>query len=356
MEVTLLNTNLEAISVIDVFESLIWTDRYYGAGDFEMVKSPDYQFAQALSMSQYMELKDSEHLMIIDHLNIHTDEEAGNKAIIKGMSIETVLNQRIVWAPTVLTGDFQDGILKLLNENAINPTDTDRKINLLEFEASTDPAITDLTVESQFFGDILYKVIWDLCASRGVGFKITLTNLGKFKFKLYSGVDRSYDQFSNPFIVFSPEFENLINSDYIVTNRLLKTVSLVAGEEGVGNIRRTVAVSAPGGAGTDLNRREMFTDASGITRNTPGGRLTEEEYLLQLEQKGMEDLANNTFIQTFEGQADVIHTYIYGQDFFMGDILQVENEYGHEATCRVIELIRSQDPSGYKVYPTFGTV
>jgi len=46
----------------------------------------------------------------------------------------------------------------------------------------------------------------------------------------------------------------------------------------------------------------------------------------------------------------------YGEDFFMGDIVQVENEYDVKGTARVIELIRSQDENGYSEYPTFDEI
>ena len=36
MEVLVLNTEFESVAIIDTFESLIWTDRYYEAGDFEI--------------------------------------------------------------------------------------------------------------------------------------------------------------------------------------------------------------------------------------------------------------------------------------------------------------------------------
>ena len=48
---------------------------------------------------------------------------------------------------------------KLLDENIINPSDTSRKVEGLIFEASTDPAITGLTVDAQFTGDNLYDAI-----------------------------------------------------------------------------------------------------------------------------------------------------------------------------------------------------
>lgn len=353
MDLLVLNQNLEVIGVIDVFKSLIWTDRYCGFGDFQLESTPNSKFLTNVINGRYLQSLESEHLMIIESLNIKSNVNTGKSMTAAGRSIETILEQRIVWNQTILSGNFQDGIHQLLDENAINPTDPDRKISLLEFEASTDPIITGLTINSQFFGETLYKAITDLCLARSIGYKIVLTDQNKFCFKLYSGVDRSRDQFENPYVIFSPKLENLINSDYLMTNQFDKTVTLVVGEMGVGNARLALVVTQLSGGGADLTRREMFTDAQNTTRNTPEGTLTDEEYINQLYSKGEEDLASNISIETFEGMADATRLYKYGEDFYMGDIVQVENEYGQEGRSRITELIRSQDPSGIKVLPTF---
>ena len=46
----------------------------------------------------------------------------------------------------------------------------------------------------------------------------------------------------------------------------------------------------------------------------------------------------------------------YGEDFGMGDIVQISNEYGIETKARVIEYVRSQAEDGYNVYPSFTSV
>lgn len=65
---------------------------------------------------------------------------------------------------------------------------------------------------------------------KNVGFRIKLSDDNKFVFKLYAGADRSYDQFTNPYVIFSPKFENVINTNYLESKKTLKTVTLVAGE------------------------------------------------------------------------------------------------------------------------------
>lgn len=353
MNIVAYGPDFAPVGIIDVFESLIWTDRYYAAGDFELYTSMSADMVTLLSQTKYFAIRESEHMMIIESLEIKSDVETGSKLLVKGRSLETILEKRIVWSQTILSGNLQTEIQRLLTENAINPTDASRKITKLTFQASVDPAITDLLIDgAQYTGDYIYDVISTICEVYNIGFKITLTDAGNFLFELYSGEDRSYNQVDNPYVIFSPTFDNLINSDYFLSDAMQRTVTLVAGE-GEGIDRVTGVVEAPGGAGTELLRRELFTDARDLSSNTTEGTLTPEEYQALLTQRGVETLAKNVVITTFSGQFDTSKTFIYGTDFFMGDLVQVENEYGHEAISMVIELIFSENATGVATYPTF---
>lgn len=355
MQLDLYDSTFKWFGLIDSFSSLIWTDRYNVPGDFEVLLIPSLKNLSLFGSTSYVKLKESGRIMIPEIINLKSDAEQGNRLIVKGRSLESILDRRIVWDPTVLTGNFQTGIQQLLNENVINATITDRRITNFQFQASTDPIITALTINTQVTGQYLLKVISDLCVSRNIGFKVTLNSSGNFVFELYAGVDRTNDQFINPSIVFSQKLDNLLNSDYIATDQFLKTVVLVAGEEGVGNIRTTVVVESEFGAGSGLGRREIYKEANDVSRNPPSGQLSEAEYLLLLEGRGVEELWKNTFIESFDGEVDT-KMFNYGEDFFMGDILQLEDNYGHSGKSRVTEVIYSQDSTGIKIYPTFTTI
>ena len=355
MEFLILDENLNASSVLDTYESILWTDRYNKCGDFEIYTSMSDTVLSRIKQDYYIWTRDSEHVMIVEDIQITSDAEDGNNLIVVGRSLESVLDRRIIWKQTVLSGNFQNGIKKLLDENVISPTDESRKINNFVFVESTDPAVTSLTLEAQFTGDNLYEAICDLCASKDIGFKITLTDDGKFAFQLYAGADRTYDQLVNPHVVFSPSFENIINSNYLESKKSLKTVTLVAGE-GEGSDRKTKEVAISSGGGSGLGRRELYTDARDISSTTDNGTLTEAEYNSQLEQKGKEKLADNTVTKTFEGEMETSKMFVYGEDFFMGDIVQIVNEFGIEAKARVVEMIHSQDENGIDFYPTFETI
>ena len=49
------------------------------------------------------------------------------------------------------------------------------------------------------------------------------------------------------------------------------------------------------------------------------------------------------------------HTYVLGRDYFIGDVVEIINEYGIAMTPRVVEVIECQDEAGYTCIPTFAT-
>lgn len=356
MEFLVLNDKLEIDSVLDSYESVIWTDRYRECGDFEIYASMSAETYNQLKADYYLWSSDSEHTMIIEDIQITADAEEGDTLVVTGRSLESMLDRRIIWNQTTLSGNLQAGIKQLLNDAIISPTEVNRKIDNFVFVESTDPAVTDLTVDAQYLGNNLYDVICELCSSNNIGFKIVLTDDLKFNFSLYAGADRSYDQLTNPYVLFSPEFDNIINSNYIESKKTLKNIVLVGGE-GEGTAKTTVTVETTDGAGSGLSRRELYSDASDLTTSSAdGATLSSTEYEAQLKQRGNEELSDNTTTKSFEGEMETSKTFVYGEDFFMGDLVQLTNEFGIEATARVIEMVRSQDESGIEAYPTFEAV
>lgn len=353
MEILTLNQEFETVSIMDTFESLIWTDRYSYAGDFEIYTPANRNIIKALKEDYYLWAEESEHVMIIEDRQIKSDVELGNYFIVTGRSLESILDRRIIWTQTNLDGYIEEEIKRLIDSSIINPLNIHRKIPNFIFEPSDDPYIKELHVMAQFTGVNLLDAVKKLCDSVNIGFKVNLNDQNQFVFKLYSGSDRSYAQDINPFVVFSPNFENIINSNYYESKRLFKNVALVAGE-GEGIDRRTVTIGDTSISG--LDRREMFVDARDISSTTSSGILTSEQYDYLLTQRGMENMSEAKIIQSFDGQVETTQLYRYGKDFFMGDITQLENEYGMNTRVRVTEFIYSEDKNGVLMYPTFNVI
>lgn len=352
----LLDSNFDAIIPLELFDSFLWVDRYNTFGDFEFVSVPFINYLQALSTAKYLSLDESEHTMFLEYINIKTDPVNGNKLILKGKSLESMLDRRIIWNPTSCVGNMQEEFfLKILNENIINSDPTERRINGFLMEMSEDDYITSLEINDQFFGKYIYDAVSNTCKINDIGFKIIFHRNYWFIFELYNGKDRSSLQSENPQVVFSSKFQNLITADYIRTDQLLKTVAKVVGEEGIGNIQLTATAYAKSGGGSDLNRRELFLEATDVRKETDEGTLSDEEYQALLVSKGEEELRSKILIDVTDGEVDY-NLFTYGVDFNMGDIVQIEDDYGHFSRSRIVEMVFSQDSEGEKKFPVFSTV
>lgn len=361
MQVVVANTNFETVAVIDQFESLLWVDRYNSTGDFELYLSAHSPAMQYLVEDNYCFIRESDYTMIIEGIEIRSDAEHGDKAIITGRSLESILDRRIVWAQTTFDTEtkIQTVIKKLIENNITNPSDANRQISNFIFREVQDDYIDSILITGQYTGDTLLDVVNDLCQAYEIGYRIFLDDNNCFVFELYTGTDRTYDQSENPYVIFSPNYENIINSDYLESTKTLKNVTLVAGE-GEGKDRKTYTVDT-GNTPTGIARRELFTDARDISSEIRKGdgttkTLSIAEYNKLLNERGLEKLGENSFTKSFAGQVESTILFTYGRDFFMGDIIQIENEFGIAGTARIVEFIRSQDVNGLETYPTFEAI
>lgn len=347
MQFYLLDTDLNIIEVIDTFKSVIWTTRYYEAGDFELY-IPATQKMIDLFKRDYYVVRDDDttQAMIIQNIQITTDVEEGNYLIITGKSLKSILGRRIVWRQTIINGRVESGIRTLVNKNAINPDEPERKIDNLILGAEL--GLTD-KMKSQYTGDNLEETIQGICKTYKIGYDIMLDlDEKQFIFILYKGADRSYNQTANPYVVFSNDYENLLRTDYKTNSDDYKNVAKIAGE-GEGNARKTTSV----GAATGLNRYEMWVDARDLSTNE--GEVDELTYLSLLAEQGWAALAETTISEDMEGEVESNHTYKLNEDYFLGDVVEVVNEYGIAMTPRVTEVIESEDDTGHYTIPTFST-
>lgn len=351
MDTFILDTAYKAVAVLDTFQSRIWTDRYNRYGDFEVYIPAIMPVCSFLQEGYYLYSPGlSDRMMIIEDIQLKCDPEDGDFYTVTGRSLESILARRVIWGYREIKGNLQEGIKALLNENVINPTKMTRKIPNFEFRDSTDSRITSLTLDAQYFGDNLYEVISAICDEKSLGFRVlpNFTN-GGLIFELFKGVERALDQTVNPYVIFSPDFDNFISSNYLETTSNYKNVALV-GADGEGSARKYIDAFEGNAEPSGLSRRETFTDAYGVSKDE---ETTEEDYNKQLKQKGLEELADLKVTKAFEGEIDSSRQYVYGRDFGIGDVVQVTNSYGQSGKSRVSEVVMSEDDTGFIITPTF---
>lgn len=374
LEIFILDSNFNSLCNVDVFESFIWTDRYIGYGDFELYLSADSKVLEFAVAGNLIWLKQSVQLpsfpagsrryMVIEQVEITTDVENGAHLKITGRSLESILDRRIIWHQTTVSGGAQAVIKKLITDQIIAPALNERKVSNFIFNESSDPEILSHEIEEvQYLGDNLYDVILDICTLFNLGFYVVYSESeGKYIFGLHRGEDRSYSQSILPYVVFSPEFDNLVSSDYVENSIPYRNVNLVAGEVKENTDRKFVYVDR-GTTPTGLDRYEMFTDGTGKQQdykdeNDQDVHLTDAQYINVLKEYALEELGKkeNDIEVNFDGEMNTLQGFTYGIDFFLGDIVQIQNEYGMETTSRVTEMIISQSTSGVEMYPKFEAI
>ena len=354
MEAIVYNNNFEIITVVDDYQSMIWTERYSEAGDFELYGAVNSKLASC-SLENIVRAPGTRRAMIIENINYDIGADT-NKLLVSGRSLESILYRRIIWDQTVVTGRLQDAIYKLLYENAINPSDSNRKLPLI-FERSTDPLITDCSFSSaQFTGDTLYDAIKALCDAFDIGFKIELNDNNQMVFKLYAGQNRSMTQERNPYVIFSEDFDNIISGTFKNSNAKYSNVALVAGE-GEGSQRRKLSYTNESTEPSGMNRYELFVDARDISSTTDSGTLSDTEYNEQLQERGSQKLEEVAMEYSYDTQIDVVNSYIYGKDYYLGDVLQTVSTIARlQAQIRITEFIRSWENGQYNAYPQFKVI
>lgn len=357
MVIHVLDKSCKLVGIIDDYISVIWRPAYYDIGDFELYINATPK-AVALLQRNYYLVRDTDinvdeagnitytNVMIIKNYNLNTDAENGDYLTCTGRELKFILHQRIIWQQTILTGTAENGMRRLVTENAISPTDSNRVIPTLMLGAGA--GLPD-KIDKQVTGKKLDQTIIDICTAYGYGWEIFIYN-SSLIFIIYAGVDRSYNQTERPYVLFSDTFDNILNTEYQLSTEEYANTALIGGEgEGIDRIYTTVGADNSG-----FDRYESFTDARDISRNKDSeDEISLETYLTLLQERGHEDLAGLAVTEGFSGEVLTDVAFKYGKDFFLGDIVTIINKYGITKNVRVLSAIEAADDSGTKLIPQF---
>ena len=357
MNVYVLDREFNMVDIVDDYTSLIWRPAYYSVGDFELYLRASSKAVALLQRNYYlvrekdMAVDESgnttyKNVMIIKNVHLSTDAEAGDFLTYTGRELKFIFHQRIIWKQTNLNSKVEYALRRLVNENAIAPTDSKRIIPALTLGEEAGLAAS---IRKQVTGAYLDECIEEICTTYGYGWTVDVYNK-HMVFRVYQGADRSYNQNSIPYVVFSDSFDNILNSEYELNSEEYANTALIGGEgEGTARIYTTIGAENEG-----LDRYESFTDAKDISQNKDTEEeITLEEYLEVLQERGAENLAERVITEGFGGEVLSDLTFKYGADFFLGDTVTVLNSYGISKNVMVLSVIESVDANGTKLIPQF---
>lgn len=94
-----------------------------------------------------------------------------------------------------------------------------------------------------------------------------------------------------------------------------------------------------------------------LPSSSPAGsdsvELRDVVYDVYLLSRGYDKLAEYGTVTSFDGVVEPDVTFEYKKDYFIGDLVTVENSFGISASARIIEVIEVSDDNGYRIEPKF---
>lgn len=335
--------------IIDNATSIIWVTRYNQAGEFELYLPATDELIELFSHDGVIISRDdTQRAMYAEKMKLTTSAEDGDYLTISGRSIECVLSRRLVPEQTIIQyPSFVTGLYYLVYNNVIEPSNQMRKIPFVVFK--TLPSWQE-SIDMQITGKDLLTVYESICTSYNAGFKMnfaTISGTKKMAIEFYRGVDRTLGQSVNNRVIFSPEFENIGNTEYEIDRTQFCNWVYVAGE-GEGNQRKIRQVASIVESG--LYIVEKWIDARNTSSND--GEISDSDYKKMLTAEGQAEIEASKIVEAFSGEVLNENAYKYGVDYNLGDKVSVVNEYGIQGSATITEISEVEDETGYRLVPT----
>lgn len=358
MEVYILDSSRRNTSVVDKYESLIWTERFSAYGDFELKLHSTLDSKARLKVGLWISVEVSYRIMVIETTEDTTDDEGRDILIVRGRSIEAILTNRLArstmgnltstpkWSITDQPGDivrkyFHDVcVTGVVNAGDIISGVNESRMPLLPAATIAEPTDT-VTVEIDPI--TVYTATKNLCDQWRMGFRLVRhPTTWVLYYDIYMGSDRTTNQTSLPAVVFSSGMDNLSNTTELTSVALYKNVAYVFSPVGSETVYADDVDSSVAG----FDRNVLIVVADDITSGVPATATA------QMIQRGKEELAKYRRFTAFDGELNQNSQYLYGTDYNLGDLVEFQNDEGTSSIMKVTEQIFVSDKEGDRSYPT----
>lgn len=339
MLIYLLNEEFDVLLPTDMTTSVQWYTRYYDAGSFEIhlsvspVQIEDGTL-EKYKIAAYVYLEDNGCTGIIQQ-----HEYKDSRYIIKGRTLEVLLNDRVVDTQFNMNGKSEDVARALVNSFIINPTNQSRKMQNIYIGSYRGLGeVISYSHRGKQVGESAGEILYAQELSYRLRYDF---EDNKIYFEVFKGVDRTQSQNINTWAVFSKDFGNIKDKseEYKYSNSY-KNFAYVAGA-GEGNARTIITVNQvkPG-----EKLKELWVDARDLPQS-------DASYTSQLVTRGEQKLSDYQQIESVQFQiqanADIV--------FSIGDKCEyVNNELGIVTVGRITEIGEVWESGGYVKSITLG--
>ena len=359
MQLFILDSLFKRKTIVEDYISLVWAERFNEFGDFKVVIPSNYANRVLYKPGLFFGISKSDRIMKLE--TVEDAEEDGVKTLtLSGRSIEFILEHRVVWPSNAALGDTPSwtisGAPKAIIDSVVSAQLSrsswePNNIPNLRLGVSSYPQDTIIPPADSIAIRItkptsLYNYIKEIAKNYSLGFRIYKGPQWDdyIYYNTYSGSDRTLGQTAVPPVVFSFDLENLKSWSILKSVEKQFYGCYVFSKYGFDEVYvNGYDASTPAGI-----NRSIFS----IEVTEPDELTTDSQRQAYRIQKGIEALVSKQDIFVIDGEVSQNSQYIYGTDYFLGDLVDMRDDTGDVKHMRVIEQIFTDDSNGEKDYPT----
>lgn len=381
MEVYALDSLFRRTEVVDRFESCVWNERWCDIGEFELLLQSTRANRQLFKSGVRLAINESKRVMTVETAESSSDSEGRRILRVKGRSLESILEDRLAIGTQANSEPLPEWIIQdtpewvarsmfasIVVNGDLHPSDVVPQVywgppghpdGPNPSQLATDSLYPTDTISESNFQIVwtqkhasLYKAIKEVADIYDFGFRLYRNgDTGQLFFNIYTGSDRTLEQTTLTPIIFSQDLQNLMNTTEFNTMEKTKNVAYVLWEHPDTNVIIREVVYAPEVDPTDLtglDRRILYVDGeiSDDDKNNPAA------VSASLIRQGLDELAKHRAFTGFDGEISQYAQYKYEQDYYLGDMVVMQNSDGMRNNMRVTEQIFVSDREGDRAYPT----
>lgn len=339
MEIYILDKEINIIGIFSTYESIIWTEKLHEPGTFKATFIFSEYMNRRLQRGNLLYKTDEAQPGIIKKRFLKLNKYGEQTIVVQGYMASRYLNQRIIWEKMIMKGTPEQLMRQMVDEQVINPEDSDRKMPLIElgefngFEAEQ--------IEKQITYDNLQEALTGLSKTSELGYRLRLDYARKkFIFEIYQGTDRTLG--TDKPCIFARKYGNVYTQEYSEDETNYRNVCLVGGP---GEDEQRIRVVVGNAAG--LERYELFYNASGYS----GADITQKELINQLKQKGAEKIASYAIAKAFESKINKVRA----MNFALGDYVTcTDKEWNVTVNTQIKEIQKGLSKTEESYVVTFG--
>lgn len=380
----------EIQDVVETQESLIWTERYYGDSECEIILPLNINIIEKFPLDIFLGIPESDELLMVDTLTVEN-----NRVKVNGISILSWLNNRFVRTsknhkkvtdkfngpPGQILWELLQGMVST-DSVWLTPDNTDipqkylnrlmiPEIGLDDFDISDDPVTVKVS-----FGP-LYDEMRKIAETHKIGMRIYFANKTDpdpefpLLFLAYKGENRTHtqiqdadDEVENDIVRFSAELNSLTNLRQLQSKAIYKTLAFAfasnigydlgsdpGANAGVAFVDDSDDEQDSTGSGFDCRAMQFFTNITGYDTPTTDDK---NDLVQMLGNAAKRELAKAHIIQAADGDISPTNMFIYGRDYGLGDFVEIEGLDGVVSITQVTEHIISEESTGESSEVTLG--